>query len=116
MLDRNNNIELSTGEYGIYNEDIRDISKLAIINPNYVAWKTGVLIFNDTPLVEVLNTISDVFNVNIMNELKQEELSTLYLTAKFNNKSVNDIAGIIGYTLNINISLTNSDWIITSQR
>ena len=81
-----------------------------------MAWKTGVILFNDTPLVEVLNTISDVFNVNIRNELKQEELSTLYLTAKFNNKSINDIASIIAYTLNINISFTNTDWIITAQR
>ena len=34
-------------------------------NPNYLAWQTGKLVFEKTPLLKVAETLSDVYDVNI---------------------------------------------------
>jgi ferric-dicitrate binding protein FerR (iron transport regulator) len=54
---------------------------------NYLAWHTKMLIFDHTPLNQVVNTLNRVYSKHIV--LQDEKLYSLPLTAKYNQMEVN---------------------------
>ncbi len=56
-------------------------------NPNFLAWKTGKLIFDKMPLLKVAETLSDVYDVDIqiMGDVKYCPYSHSYLNNNIDN-------------------------------
>ncbi|HJX71315.1 MAG TPA: FecR domain-containing protein [Bacteroidales bacterium] len=57
-------------------------------NPNYQAWKTGKLIFNETPLLAVAETLSDVYDVDIK---INGEVKYCFITRTYTDKDIDVI-------------------------
>lgn len=87
--------------YTGYFSDVNDyVSIRSNNNPNYLSWISGTLVFYDTSLTEVCQTLSKHFNKNIRNTIKDSELT---LTGNFINETLDNILDIISITLNIKV-------------
>ena len=78
-----------------------------------MAWKTHDLIFNETPLHEVVNYLEEVYHVDI--ELTEPELNALLLTAHFEKKPIDFILNVVRLTFNLELSGENELFTLTSR-
>ena len=79
---------LTTGEKAVYNKSTKSLVRSEITNQNYMAWKTGILIFEKTPLNEVICAIEQTYNLQIVSDKNMENL---LLTARFKNETPENI-------------------------
>lgn len=79
-------------------------------NINYLAWKTGILNFDNTSFKEVSETISSYFNIPV--QITNPDLKYKKITASFNNADIDEILEKLQITLNCEISGDGSKLII----
>jgi transmembrane sensor len=72
---------------------------------NYLSWLHGNIVFNNTPIDQVLHQLERIFDIT--NELEDSELSSLRLTANFNRGSLENVLNTISEGLNINYTINN---------
>lgn len=82
-----------------YNNKDGIYAKSAINNRDADAWVRGDLIFEQTPLDEVFETLSRKYNVKI--EAERKRYSACRLTARFNNQPLQVVLRTLGLSLNI---------------
>jgi len=80
------------------------VTKAANTDVNFNAWQTGELIFNNTPLPDVVGVLSDYYNIIInFNTQDAVQISATEVTARFNNQSLdavlNEISLITSYQI-----------------
>lgn len=75
------------------------------LDPNYMAWKTGVITFNNSGLDNVAATLEKVFQKPI--KLENQQLANCRLTAVFDNQSLTSVLHVIQATLDIEIKQEN---------
>ncbi len=68
---------------------------------NYLAWKTGNLIFNSLPMATVSDVLSEYYNINV--ELKNSNIAYCEFTGQFSNKPIEYVLSKIKTELNIDI-------------
>jgi ferric-dicitrate binding protein FerR (iron transport regulator) len=65
------------------------ITKEVNADVNFNAWQTRQLVFNNTPLAEVVNTLRDYYRVDItLRPSDRQQLSNSQITASFNDQPV----------------------------
>ena len=76
------------------------LEKSQITNPNYLSWKTGVFLFEDTPLPDVIKELNRYYPKPVkLNTVQQNRL----FTAHFEQAQQGDILEILKITFNLNI-------------
>ncbi len=95
-----NKIILEPGYQGIHNPDDVEFLKKKNDNKNFLAWKTGVLFFENTALDDVCYRLSRHFNMSILLD-GNELLRNKNLTVTFDNKDIEEILNILAITLDI---------------
>jgi ferric-dicitrate binding protein FerR (iron transport regulator) len=85
---------LKPGQSGIYSCQTGLLHRSLAMEPNHLAWKTGVLEFNDTPLNEVLDQLSEHYQLEFQCEHPSPE--QLKLTATFDNEPIESVIESIG--------------------
>ncbi|MEA3444190.1 MAG: FecR domain-containing protein, partial [Bacteroidota bacterium] len=80
-------LDLMQGEIASYKNN--EVTKHSISDPNYLAWKTGILIFKRTALSDVVHSLEKHFGIKIDNSLPNPD--RFLISAKFEKKPVNDI-------------------------
>lgn len=93
---------LLPGEKAIISEEQNEILKTANSDPNYMAWKTRVLVFSDETLLDVLNTLEEVYQIYF--ELADSRLAECRFTATFNNQSLQSVLEVIKETLELEVN------------
>jgi transmembrane sensor len=58
FADKKNIVELQSGEQGDYNPGTNSIQKAVIGDENFQAWRTGIIVFRDTPLDKAFELLS----------------------------------------------------------
>ncbi len=76
------------------------IQKAATKNINYMSWKTGEFIFNDTPLEEVVNDLNSFYPKQVIIKSQNNRCK---FTADFNNANLSDIIKILALSCNLKI-------------
>lgn len=107
-------IILTKGERVDYRRATNSLSKSINEDDNFLAWQTGLLKFNDTRLVEVVDILADFYNVAI--ELENPDLYFCQLTAKYDNYSLETVFEMLELTFNITISKSGDSYSITGER
>lgn len=92
---------LSPGEMASVNEQTAVITHIHRSDPNLLAWKTGHLQFNNTPLNEVLHLLSEVYGVSF--QVQEPALEECRITATFDRQSLDAVLNVIKVTLGIEI-------------
>jgi ferric-dicitrate binding protein FerR (iron transport regulator) len=78
-------------------------------NANYLAWKTGNLYFEDTPLKIVAQTLSNHYGKNIQ---VQGRIQYCNFTSDYNNAKLETILNDIEVSVNTKINMKNNEVII----
>ena len=106
----NEQIILLPGQKGIFNKTNGTVCRSEFENQNYLAWKTGILVFEKTPLSAVFMVLEKTYDLRIISDKSIEGLA---LTACFDNEtqesvfeSLHTIFGIT-YTINDQIVTVN---------
>lgn len=101
---------LKKGEIGVLVFEKDSLFKSYLPNDNYLAWKTRILEFDNSKLQEVVEVLNGVYNedITIDNNLLKECL----LTAKFNNKSLEEIMDILVMTYDLKVKKTSTRLIL----
>jgi ferric-dicitrate binding protein FerR (iron transport regulator) len=97
---------LEKGEIGVLVFEKDSLFKANLANDNYLAWKTRLLEFDNSKLEDVIKTLNKVYNTNIL--IDNELLGMCLLTAKFNNKSEDEIIDILANTYDLKIERTST--------
>jgi ferric-dicitrate binding protein FerR (iron transport regulator) len=95
---------MHTGEAAVIDATGKSISVSVNDDPNFLAWKTKKIIFNDDPLYQIIATLNHVYRCNII--LAQPALSGCRITATFDNQSLESVLHVIQATLNVRITET----------
>jgi ferric-dicitrate binding protein FerR (iron transport regulator) len=85
---------------------VKGLQKSKITNPNYLSWKTGVFVFDDTPLTEAIKELNRYYQKPIV--LKTDKTNLLF-SARFDKDKQENIIEIINLTFNLS-SYENTDF------
>lgn len=111
--DKAQSVELAPGERALFNPKDNSISKTQVSNQNYMAWKTGNLRFENEPLSQVIADLSEAFNTPI--RISTAGTGNCRLSASFSNQPLSGILNVISKTLNVNVSRTGSEFVISGK-
>jgi ferric-dicitrate binding protein FerR (iron transport regulator) len=110
-LEENRKLLLNAGEKGILLNYSRKIEKTLNADPNYLAWKTRNLVFDQTPLNEVIQYLNKTYHTDI--QFKGKNIEQLVLTAQFEKKSVDFILNVIQLTFDLELTRENETYILS---
>jgi len=89
----------------VYDRHQKSFSKSAILNRDVDSWTNGELIFEQTPLSEVFETLSRKFNIEI--KVEAAKYQDCRLSARFENKSLSVILKTLQLSMNIHSTQIN---------
>lgn len=98
---------LSPSQKLVYNINNKDAVTEDVSVAQYIAWKDGEIIFEDTGLKNVLRLLSKHFNVDF--KVKNEQLYTNAFTGKFEGERLDEILTLIKMSSNINYRYIQKD-------
>lgn len=90
-------VTLQQGDLGLLSDD--SATKSLNNDPNYLSWKTELLVFEGDSLGKVIKDLKRVHNINI--ETENDEIRNLRVTSVFDNQSHETIIRIICTTFNL---------------
>ncbi len=103
---------LQATERAVLLDSEKRLEKLPNTNPNYLAWKTRQLIFENSPLSDVIDQLSKAYHTTIITN--DEQLNNLLLTARFDDKSIEFILDVIKLTFNIQVTEKEGAYIFSN--
>jgi ferric-dicitrate binding protein FerR (iron transport regulator) len=87
-------------KYSIYKGGIF-ASKEPNNDPNFLAWKTGLLTFEDTPLAYAVRSIENYYGVKI--EIKSNDIKYCRYSSKFNNTELTKVIDNLKLSFNTTV-------------
>ncbi len=107
-------VYLTPGEKGILVSRRHIPEKTLNTDRNFLAWKTRYLVFNETPLNEVVSHLENVYHVQV--SLKDKQLKDLRLTATFDQKSIQFVLDVVRLTFDLNLEQENGQYILSNKK
>ena len=98
--------QIPAGNEAIFNRKSASVNIQAIPSENIMSWRNGVFDFDKTPLNEVLNELSEYYNVDF--ELSNDTLQECRITVTFHKQLLNEVLKTIGTVLNVKTSLKDN--------
>jgi len=109
-LPKSTKLSLSNNDKAIYNPEANFIAVEKENSTNFLAWHTGIIEFNNTPLYSVVNDLSQHFEIPI--KIENTELSNETITAQYKNVEIDDILDILQSQFNCQIAADGSKIVI----
>ena len=100
---------LKPNEKAMPNEE-QALTKAPNESQNFLAWKTGKLVFDNDQLSEIVAVLERTYYVRI--EISKPEKGQLYMTVSFDNQSIESVMTVIEATLDVSITKTDDKYII----
>ncbi len=113
LLAQNSEVFLTPGEKGTLFIESNLLQKSVNANVNFLAWKTNDLVFNETPLSEVIRCLEKVYHIEI--QLTEPDLEDLLLTAHFNKKPIDFVLDVVRLTFNLELTGENELFTLKSR-
>lgn len=95
------NVLLNPGEKAVLSASQKQISKSTNTDPNYMAWKTKVLVFDNETLAEVVNTLQNVYQTPVT--LADPTLAACRVSASFDGQSLESVLQVLKETLDLQV-------------
>lgn len=106
-----NQVSLSKGSQGIYSGAGLDLRREEYIDPNFMAWQTGILQFDQTPLSQAAQSLSEYYGKTFI--LRGENFGRCRLTSTFDNQPLTEVLEIIELVLEAQVQNQGGQIIIT---
>jgi transmembrane sensor len=98
-------LQLMKGEEAIYISSTGAVNKLSVADPNALAYKTKILVFENASLGAVVQKLNEVYATNIT---IGDNLKECHFTSTFNNEKIEIILQVIAETLQLHILKTSA--------
>jgi ferric-dicitrate binding protein FerR (iron transport regulator) len=108
-----NGLILVPGEKGLLFNESHLTEKSVNSNPNLLSWKTHDLIFQETRLSEVIQTLGMVYHTEI--QISNPATGDLTLTAHFRDQGIDFILEVIRLTFNLELTSRNGQYFLTAK-
>jgi ferric-dicitrate binding protein FerR (iron transport regulator) len=108
--DSNNTIVLAAGEQGVFRPAENTYTSGINNDQNYLAWKTGILVFDNTVLTAVCRDLSRHYGVHV--GLAGPENAQRRLSVSFDNKDLEEVLDILTMTLDLTYRAENGNYLI----
>ena len=82
-------------------------------NPNASAWKTRQLVFEDAEMHDVLRDLEHYFHVSFV--AKDPALLRCHFKATFQNATLEEVLGVIGYSLHVHYTFLDGKYILSGK-
>ncbi|MGV8094203.1 MAG: FecR family protein [Mangrovibacterium sp.] len=99
--------ELSPGDRVQYNKKTGNLVTTRESSENFTRWKSGILVFRDDPMYEVIPRLQRRYDIEI--EVKQPVIYQSVFTATIKNESIEEIFELIGYACEVNYTITGGN-------
>jgi len=93
---------LLPGEKADISSESHEIIKTVNKDSNYLAWKTGHIVFDNVPLASIISTLNSVYHTNII--LSDAGTGKCRVTATFDHQPVSSVLNVLKGTLNLKVS------------
>ncbi|MCY1721871.1 FecR domain-containing protein [Prolixibacteraceae bacterium Z1-6] len=113
LITENREVFLTPGEKGTLFSENHLLEKSVNTDPNFLAWKTHDLIFNEVPLIEVVRSLEKAYHIEI--DLKEPELNDLLYEGHFDQKPIDFVLDVIRLTFNLDLSVDNELYTLSSR-
>ena len=113
MTSGNDKVVLTANEIGIYNKTTGQLVKRANEDENYMAWKTDILVFENTDLERVVFDLNRKFHSQI--SIATPEINACPLTATYDHQPLEAIVLIIEKTLGIKAEIDGEKIVFSGQ-
>lgn len=104
---------LVKGQKAIFYKATARIEAALNDNINFDAWKTRKIIFEDTPMPEVVRIINNIYQSNI--RLQGDVLNDCPVTATFDNHDIESVLRVLQTTLNLTVTHQGQTIIIAGE-
>lgn len=100
-----NKVLLVAGENGTYKPGIAGVTKETSNDPNFLAWKTGILYFSNTPLTDAFRLLQKQYARVFVYDVKQGNIPAL--TTTFDNMPLGAVQEELNLLLNTKNEIRN---------
>jgi transmembrane sensor len=98
-------VKLIAGDQGILTLETKHLERVKNDDPNFLAWKTGKLIFKNTALKQVVAKLTDFYGKNIqVDDISKAEIP---FTSTFDHRSLQDVITIMEISLGLKADTVN---------
>ncbi len=104
-LGSNEDIEITPGQKIVYNSDIEEFTRSALRGKNHVAWRYGVLIFDNESFDELIQKLERYYAVKFIYETK--DFSNVHYTGTLDNLSIEKVLEFINLTIPVAYEIDN---------
>ena len=101
---------LDPGDKGVFINESQELMKSKNDNPNFLSWRTRDFTFNKTSLNDVIQQLNNVYRVQI--RMENPETGNLFLTARFEDRSLDFILKVIALTHHLNVKKEDDCYIL----
>ncbi len=106
-------VVLKAGEEAILEIVSNNMIRQNIVNLNVMAWQTGIMVFNKTPLKKVCKELTNYYKIEI--SLENMSLGNCLITSKFDNQSIEEVLGVIKKLLSAELKRTEKGYLLSGQ-
>jgi len=103
-------VDLSTGQLSTINKDAPPSLPVRVDTEYLLGWMDGKLVFNKTPLGEIVNEMERYYNIKIT--LENDSLKTYTLTGSFKNYTIDTVLSMICLALEIDYEKQSEGYLI----
>lgn len=83
-------------------------------DPNFLAWKSGLLVFNNTPVHVVLNKVAELYGVQI--EYNVSDVAGRQLTGRYKTDNLEQLLQVITMSVDLDLDTANNRYMITANK
>jgi transmembrane sensor len=109
----NKEVMLTAGKLGTYNLETKSLTALDNLNPNYKSWINKEFVFNEVPLRDVVDQLSDVYKEPIL--IKDAELKNRKFSAKMHYQTLDSVIAVISASLQCKAVKSEGTYIISTE-
>jgi len=108
-----NKIILEAGEVAIFDKREKLLVKHQNKDKNVMSWKTKIMVFENTPLGEVVRIINRTYDVDL--QLANPKTSQCQLTATFEKLPLEDVLSVISETLSLDWNKKGNIYLLSGE-
>lgn len=109
---KTNIIQMKPGDLVEYQSKEKSYTKRIVDPTIYSSWKTDRLVFDKTPLKEVLNTLHNTYGLEIL--LEDPKMLDMNLSGSAPTTNINTLIRALSETFNINFTKKGDTLIVTN--
>lgn len=106
-------VVLEPSQRAVFSKNDRKINVDKVKSSEITAWKDGKLIFNETPIRQVIKELERKYEVNF--EITSDSLLDYKYSGAFNDLSIDEVMKILKFSSPVNYEITNNKIILSME-